>query len=332
MFRAGMETSAPRIRTSDPHGRVIDYLRVSVTDRCNERCFYCMPEGYKGWSCAQDRLSADEIIAIVESAAAKGFRKIRLTGGEPLVRKDIVEIAARIWEIPGIEALGISTNATLLAPMAQRLRRAGVRAVNISLDALDPDVYLKITGGRLGPVLEGIEAAREAGFEAVKLNCVLMRGLNENQLEPLVRFAAERGCPIRFIELMPMAAKFDYNKHFLSIPDAMQILSGCGSLESDSEARLGHGPARYFRIPEIGARVGFIGAMTTHEFCGSCNKLRLTADGKLRPCLGRVGEVDVASSASPSEALDLAIQNKPLDHEFSFSENQSGRPMTAIGG
>jgi cyclic pyranopterin phosphate synthase len=317
----------------DAHDRIIDYLRVSVTDRCNERCFYCMPLGYHGWSCAQDRMSADQILAVVRDAAQMGFRKIRLTGGEPLVRKDLVEIATRIWEIPGIEALGLSTNGTLLAPLAKRLKRAGIRSINVSLDALDPIVYQAITGGKLQNVLEGLEAARNEGFEMIKLNCVLLCGINEGQLRPLADYAAVHSHPMRYIELMPMAGKFDFASHYLPVESARRLLDPEGTrLIADPDARLGHGPARYWRDPANGGRIGFIGAMTAPHFCASCNKVRLTSDGKLRPCLGREGEIDLKSMSTPAEALAAAISNKPLDHTFANCEHQEGRPMTAIGG
>lgn len=318
----------------DPFGRQIDYLRVSVTDRCNERCFYCMPEGYKGWSCEQDRMTADEVVRVVEAAANLGFRKIRLTGGEPLVRRDLVEIATRIWNIPGIEALGLSTNGTLLAPIAADLKQAGVRSINVSLDALDPEVYHRITGGRIDTALAGIFAAQAAGFEAIKLNCVLLRGLNEDQLLPLARFAGQHGFPIRFIELMPMASKFDFDGHFFPLESAVLQLGGWSAMSAEVE-RIGHGPARYWCHHSTGALVGLIGAMTVPHFCETCNKLRLTSDGKLRPCLGREGEVDLAETlrqgGSIEEVFQTALRNKPEDHTFRDGV-QRERPMTAIGG
>jgi len=160
------------VAMADPSGRTIDYLRISVTDRCNERCLYCMPEGYKGWTLQPDHLTADEVVRIVEAATRLGFRKFRITGGEPLIRKDIFEILRRVWDLPGVQTLGLSTNATCLAPVAHDLKQAGVRSVNISLDALAPAISRKITGGELGSVLAGIQAASNAGFEVVKLNCV----------------------------------------------------------------------------------------------------------------------------------------------------------------
>jgi cyclic pyranopterin phosphate synthase len=324
----------------DPFGRHIDYLRISVTDRCNERCLYCMPEGYKGWAQKADHLTADEIVRIVENSTALGFRKFRLTGGEPLVRKDIVEIARRIWDLHGVQTLGISTNGLLLKDLAVRLKQAGVRSVNISLDTLDPASYQKLTGGRLEAALAGIHAAAAAGFEVVKLNCVLLRGINENQIVPLVDFGAALGMPVRFIELMPLAPGGPIDeRHFFSISEAMERLMESDALDPAADKPPGHGPARYYQLRSSGAHVGFIGSVTCADFCKDCNKLRLTADGKLRPCLGRHGEIDLMPALRSessvangiSDALHEAIANKPENHSFAddFTVN---RPMTAIGG
>lgn len=322
----------------DPFGRHIDYLRISVTDRCNERCLYCMPEGYKGWAQRADHLTADEIVNIVASSTELGFRKFRLTGGEPLVRADIVEIARRIWDLPGVQTLGLSTNGLLLKDLAVPLKQAGIRSVNISLDTLDPAAYQKLTGGRLEAALNGIQAAADAGFEVVKLNCVLLRGINEDQIVPLAEFGAARGMPVRFIELMPLAPGGPINDgHFFSINEAMARLASHGPLEPASDKPLGHGPARYFR--HAGALVGFIGSVTCADFCKDCNKLRLTADGKLRPCLGRHGEIDlipalrspVKQTSGITEAIHDAIANKPENHSFA-DDFEVNRPMTAIGG
>jgi cyclic pyranopterin phosphate synthase len=319
----------------DPFGRHIDYLRVSVTDRCNERCLYCMPKGYKGWAERADHLTADEIVRIVEQSTTLGFRKFRLTGGEPLVRKDIVEIARRIWELPGVQTLGLSTNGVLLKNLAVPLKQAGVRSVNISLDALDPEIYRKLTGGRLEDALEGIGAAAAAGFEVVKLNCVLLRGLNDDQIVPLANFGATLGMPVRFIELMPLAPGGPVDdRHFMSVNDAMARLAEHTPLEPAPDKPHGHGPARYYLFR--GAHVGFIGSVTCADFCTTCNKLRLTADGKLRPCLGRHGEIDLmpalrGDSAEIAAAIEDAIANKPENHSFA-EDFEVQRPMTAIGG
>ncbi len=320
----------------DPFGRQIDYLRVSVTDRCNERCLYCMPEGYKGWAQRADHLTADEIVSIVASSTELGFRKFRITGGEPLVRKDIVDIARRIWELPGVQTLGLSTNGLLLKDLAVPLKQAGVRSVNISLDSLDSGTYRKLTGGRLEAALDGIGAAAAAGFEIVKLNCVLLRGINEDQIVPLTRLGAKLGMPVRFIELMPLAPGGPIaDRHFLSTAEAMARLSAHDVLDPATDKPPGHGPARYFRLRGNGALVGFIGSVTCADFCATCNKLRLTADGKLRPCLGREGEIDLIPAlrgdADVRESIHEAIANKPENHSFA-DDFRASRPMTAIGG
>lgn len=322
----------------DPFGRHIDYLRISVTDRCNERCLYCMPKGYKGWAERADHLSADEIVRIADESTRLGFRKFRLTGGEPLVRNDIVEIARRIWDLPGVQTLGISTNGVLLKKLAIPLKQAGVRSVNISLDALDPDLYRKLTGGNLEAALEGIGAAMHAGFEVVKLNCVLLRGHNEDQIVPLAKFGAAMGMPVRFIELMPLAPGGAINDdHFFPIAEAMQRLSAHDALDPAPGKSPGHGPARYYRMRESGGLVGFIGSVTCADFCKDCNKLRVTSDGKIRPCLGRHGEIDLMPALRTTDGLGInlalqeAIANKPEKHSFA-EDYQVQRPMTAIGG
>ncbi len=335
-----LAASPGRVPSVDAYGRVVDYLRISVTDRCNERCLYCMPEGYKGWSQKEDHLTADEILRSVEAATALGFRKFRVTGGEPLIRRDIIEILERIWSLPGTQTLGISTNGTRLAELAPKLKRAGVRSLNVSLDALDATTYRTITGGDVTQVLAGLEAAAREGFEVIKLNCVLLRGINEHAVEPLISWAAEREMPLRFIELMPLTqADSLHDPRFLPVQELRHRLAQRGRLVALEDYRPGHGPARYFRL-EAGwlprpARLGFIGALTNEHFCATCNKLRLTADGKLRPCLGRHGEIDLRAmlrrGGDPIEAFRDAVANKPERHEF-LEDYQPGRPMTAIGG
>lgn len=323
----------------DSFGRKIDYLRISITDRCNERCLYCMPEGYKGWERMADHLSADEIIRVVRVAAGLGFRKFRLTGGEPLVRADILEIVRGMKEVPGVEVIGLSTNGTKLASLAGPLAAAGVRSVNVSLDALDPHIYRQVTGGDVKAVVAGILAAIAAGFERVKLNCVLMRGVNEAEIWPLVLFAAEHRLPLRLIELMPLTRSDVLSeKNFFPTGDAMRLLEQHDELVPQPDTRIGHGPAKYYSLRQTGALVGFIGALTNLHFCEACNKMRLTADGKIRPCLGDHGEVDLREAlrgGGDDEALRKvfydALQTKPLEHQFR-GQYQPMRPMTAIGG
>ena len=323
----------------DAFGRKVDYLRISVTDRCNERCLYCMPKGYRGRERRPDPLTTQEIVRIVRVAAGLGFRKFRLTGGEPLVRPDVPEIVQAMASIPGVECFGLSTNGTRLGQVAGRLRQAGLRTVNVSLDALDAGVYRRITGGDVESVLSGIRAAVAAQFECVKLNCVLMRGVNEGEIWPLVLFAAEHGLPLRLIEMMPVTTTAVLTPgNFLPVQEAMERLAERDDLLPQPDRHLGWGPAKYYRLRHTGALVGFIGAMTNQHFCETCNKMRLTADGKVRPCLGDHGEIDLRAAlreASSDEAvremLLAALRHKPLEHQFR-GQYQPCRPMTAIGG
>ena len=323
----------------DSFGRTIDYLRISVTDRCNERCLYCMPEGYKGWERREEHLSAEEIVRIVRVAVQLGFRKFRLTGGEPLIRHDLVDIVRRLKGIPGVEVIGLSTNGTRLATLAKPLRAAGLHTVNVSLDALTPELYHRITGGEGAEVLAGIRTARAAGFERVKLNCVLMRGKNEAEIWPLVQFAAEHQLPLRFIELMPLSRTDVLTaENFLPIGEVMQRLREKDELIPQPDRREGHGPARYFLLKHTGALVGFIGALTSLDFCKSCNKVRLTSDGKLRPCLGDHLETDLKPALRPAiddshlaELFRATLGKKPSEHQFRLNY-QPQRVMTAIGG
>jgi len=323
----------------DSFGRKIDYLRISVTDRCNERCLYCLPEGYQGWQRREEHLSAEEIIRLVRIAAGLGFRKFRLTGGEPLVRRDLVEIVRGMKDIPGVETIGLSTNGTKLADLAQPLRAAGIRTVNISLDTLNAELYRCLTGGSLGDVQAGIRSAVAAGFDRVKLNCVLMRGKNESEIWPLVLFAAEHRLPLRLIELMPVSRTDVLTEaNFLPVGEVMRQLQAKDTLLPQPDRCEGHGPAKYYWLERTGVLVGFIGALTNPAFCESCNKVRLTSDGKLRPCLGDHLETDLKPALRPTicdEKLAAlfrkTLQQKPLEHSFRANYLPQ-RVMTAIGG
>jgi cyclic pyranopterin phosphate synthase len=322
----------------DPAGRTVDYLRISVTDRCNERCLYCLPEHYAAWLPRTDLLTYDEILAIARVGLRLGFKRFRITGGEPLLRPGIADFIGELVHLPGVESVQLTTNGTRLPGLARGLFDAGLRRINISLDALDPAIYRGITGGELAPVLAGLRAVKDLGFDSVKLNTVLIRGRNDRQIIPLVRFAAEQDVVIRFIELMPVSlTEMLDESNFLSAADAGRIISTEDEMEPIAAA-LGFGPARYFRLKRSGAIVGLIGALTDLHFCERCNKMRLTADGRLRPCLGNHLETDLvpalrpALDEAPLEALvrsTLAV--KPAEHLF--RENyQPGRIMTAIGG
>ena len=331
----------------DRYGHRISYLRVSITDRCNERCTYCMPNELQEWLPREEILTFEENLRLIRVAAELGVTKVRITGGEPLTRRGVLDLMRELPKIPRIRDIGLSTNGTLLArkvdsgaAMAQALRSAGVRSVNISLDTLDRHVYSEITGRDLhGQVLDGIDAAITAGFDQIKLNTVLMRGRNEDQLIPLIEFAAARNLILRFIEMMPVSTREVLNdENFISIFEAKRrIESRYGSLIPETEFRT-NGPATYYQIPGRQQRIGFIGAMTNLHFCESCNKLRLTCDGKLRPCLGSYLEFDIMkplrAGASDEELkqffLDV-VDRKPEQHDFR-SNYKPGRKMVAIGG
>jgi len=331
----------------DRYGHRISYLRVSITDRCNERCTYCMPQELQEWLPREEILSFEETLRLVGIAAQLGVSKVRITGGEPLTRRDVIDFIRRIPEIPRITSIGLSTNGTLLAreiapgkSMASALRAAGVGSVNVSLDTLDGEVYSQITGRDFHEqVLRGIDAAIVAGFEQIKLNTVLMRGRNEDQLIPLIEFAAHRNLILRFIELMPVSTtEVLDDKNFMPVNEAKRMIeSRYGRLIPEAEFRT-NGPAMYYQIPGRRQRIGFIGAMTNLHFCESCNKLRLTCDGKLRPCLGSYLEFDImtplragASDQELKQFLLDVVDRKPEQHDF--RENyQPNRKMIAIGG
>jgi cyclic pyranopterin phosphate synthase len=255
-----------------------------------------------------------------------------------LLRPGLAGLVERMASIPGVECIGLSTNGLKLGRMADSLRLAGLRTVNVSLDALTPTIYRRITGSDPAPVLDGIRAALEARFECVKLNTVLMRGVNEDQIWPLIRFSSELGIALRLIELMPLTSRDVLTPaNFLSIREVIRWLRGREELVAQPDLRLGHGPARYYRLMRTGAIVGFIGAMTNQHFCTNCNKMRLTADGRLRPCLGHHGDVSLQSALEdPSDRtlrrlFEVAAARKPWEHTL-CSEYHPVRPMTAIGG
>jgi len=331
----------------DRYGHRISYLRVSITDRCNERCTYCMPQELQEWLPREEILTFEETLRLIRIAAELGVSKVRITGGEPLTRRDVLDFIRQIPGIPGIRSIGLSTNGTLLArgipsgeTMASALRGGGVQSVNISLDTLDPAIYAQITGRDFHEqVLRGIDAAIAADFEQIKLNAVLMRDRNEDQLIPLIEFAASRGLILRFIEMMPVSTtEVLDDKNFLPIREAKRIIeSRYDVLIPEAEFQT-NGPATYYQIPGRPQRIGFIGAMTNLHFCESCNKLRLTCDGKLRPCLGSYLEFDImkplragASDQDLKQFFLDVVDRKPEQHDFR-NNYQPNRRMIAIGG
>lgn len=334
----------------DTFGHQISYLRVSITDRCNERCRYCMPEELQEWLPRTDILSYEEILRVLRVGTGLGIRKVRITGGEPLTRRDVLSFFREMQTIEGIEDIGVSTNGTLLATepeepgvtMAQHLVNAGVRTANVSLDTLDREVYRQTTGrDYFDRVLDGLDAAKAAGFQSIKLNAVLMRDSCEDQLVPLVRFAHERGLLLRFIELMPVSTQDVLkDERFLATGHAKKVLEEAfGSLTPRPDYKT-NGPASYYEVPGMDEQlIGFIGAMTNLHFCETCNKLRLTCDGKLRPCLGSYLEFDLKEVLRQPDVSDAdiaaffrhVVERKPKEHDFR-NDYQPNRKMIAIGG
>ncbi len=330
----------------DAFGHRISYLRVSVTDRCNERCRYCMPEEEQAWFPREEVLGYDEMLRVLRVGATLGIRKVRVTGGEPLTRPGVTQFCADVAAIPGIEQVGISTNGTLLSrledgeTLAARLVRAGVRSANISLDSLDRESYRRTTSRDLLPkVLEGIDAAIEAGFPSIRLNCVLMKRQTEQEMVPLIEYAREKGALLRFIELMPVSTQEVLSEdNFLSAGSALRMVEAqYGPLKPLPDFKT-NGPATYYEIPGSAQKVGFIGAMTNLHFCEACNKLRLTSDGKLRPCLGSWLEFDLREvlrrGCTDAELADFilgVVARKPKEHDFRHNY-QPNRKMIAIGG
>lgn len=318
--------------------RKVDYLRISITDRCNERCTYCLPRGFRDWKPRGELLSYEELLCVAAASVSAGFRKFRVTGGEPLVRQDAPDFIRELIALPGVREVGLSTNGTRLEPLAESLARAGLRSVNISIDALAPELYRQITGGRVSDVLAGLDAARRSGIPNIKLNTVIQRHVNEEQLWPLLEYAAQNGHILRIIELMPISVKgCTSSSRFLPKSEVMARISERTEMVPD-DAPHGNGPAVYYRLPKLGATVGFIAAMTGHQFCSRCNKMRLTADGKIRPCLGHHMEFDLKPALRPVRNLRAvrgiirsAVEQKPSEHLFG-ERYEPGRIMTAIGG
>ena len=331
----------------DPFQRVISYLRVSVTDRCNLRCVYCMPEQGIEFQPREEILSYEEILAIVRVGASMGLRKVRLTGGEPLVRHGIADLVAMINAVPGIEDISLTTNGIALPHMAERLARSGLRRVNISLDTLKPERFNQITRlGRYSDVMEGIAAARAAGLSPIKINVVVMRQINDDEALDIARSTYEQDWEVRFIELMPFLEEQetcikDTSLVLGFVPTEeikQQIERELGTLEP-SQTKVGHGPARYFKLPGAKGIIGFISPVTESHFCETCNRMRLTADGKIRPCLLTDHEVDLKSilrggggDEALREGILEALRTKPDAHHLSDGNRPRWRKMIQIGG
>lgn len=326
----------------DAFGRAITYLRISVTDRCNLRCVYCMPKEGLERQPRGNQLSVDEIVGVVKAAARGGVKRVRLTGGEPLIHPRIVEIAHRIASIHGIEEVSLTTNAILLERLARPLADAGLKRVNISLDSLNADKFRRITrGGDLNRVWRGIAAAERAHLAPLKLNTVVVRGINADEMPALAHLTIENDWHVRFIEVMPIGSVQDWGEGFpapderyVSVQEMHAALSAF-NLQPVASA-MGNGPARTYRIPGALGTIGFISPLGEH-FCQSCNRLRLTSDGRLRPCLLVPAEISLRGAVRNGRSLEdlllQAIAAKPERHDvFIGHPAASQRGMSQIGG
>ncbi|MFY9665728.1 MAG: GTP 3',8-cyclase MoaA [Candidatus Cybelea sp.] len=324
----------------DGFSRPITYLRVSVTDKCNLRCIYCMPEGGLPWLRRDEILSYEEIAQIVAAAASVGVRAIRLTGGEPLVRRDLSRLIATIASIPGIDDIALSTNGLLLEEQLPELVSAGLRRINLSLDTLREDRFETIARRRgLDPVLRAIDGAIKAGLTPVKINCVVMRGKNDDELADFARLTRDRPIFVRFIEVMPVIENAGLQRDaYVSSDEILERLSQIGDLQQVI-GPAGNGPARYFALPGAAGAIGVISPLS-HDYCERCNRVRLTADGRLRLCLFGDYALDLRSpvrrGATTNELASLlrsAMLIKPERHHLRLGETASRmRAFSEIGG
>jgi cyclic pyranopterin phosphate synthase len=323
---------------ADAFGRRIEYLRLSVTDRCDLRCSYCLPKGFNDFEEPADWLAFDEIERVVAAFTALGVYRVRLTGGEPLVRRGIAELAGRLSALAGLADLSLSSNCTRMEKLAQPLVEAGVRRLNVSLDSLRPDRFAAITGGgRLDKVLRGIEAAAEAGFAPIKVNTVALSGVNEDEIGDILAFCAERGFTLRLIETMPMGETGrEATSRYLDLQTVRRQLEQHYDLIPDLMP--GGGPARYYRLAGTETRIGFITPISQH-FCDTCNRVRLTVDGSLYMCLGQEHRYELrpllragATATDLVAHLRQAVTLKPQRHEFREKPGQVVRFMAMTGG
>ena len=324
----------------DRFGREITYLRLSLTDRCNLRCCYCRPQREFQWLPHREILTIEELIRLVRAFVELGVRKVRLTGGEPLVRRGVLELARAVAGLPGLQELCLTTNGLLLAEMAGELLEAGVTHLNISLDTLRPERFREITGvDGLARVMEGIDRALAAGFHPVKINAVVMREVNLDEVVDLAALSLQRPLEVRFIEFMPVGRDTSWDRErMVEIPEIQALITQrLGRLEPVAPPALA-GPARLFRIPGARGRIGFISPMS-HHFCGGCNRVRITADGRLRLCLFSDQEVDLKaplreqrlSHGELTRFLREAVGLKPRGLQ-GREEEGCQRIMSTIGG
>ncbi|MDA0824813.1 MAG: GTP 3',8-cyclase MoaA [Proteobacteria bacterium] len=335
-----MHTTNTTEKLIDTFGRRINYVRISVTDRCDFRCVYCMAEDMTFLPRAKI-LTLEELAQISRAFVELGVEKIRVTGGEPLVRRNVVKLLGDIGKLPGLRELTITTNGSQLPRLAKQIRAAGVKRLNISLDSLDPELFRRITRtGELSQVLNGLDAAREAGFDKIKINAVILKNRNHHEVVDLVQFAGSRGMDISFIEEMPLGVIDDHNREesYYSSDEIRRDLARKFTLVPTTEVT--GGPSRYFSVAETGTKVGFI-SPHSHNFCDTCNRVRLTAEGRLLLCLGQEHSIDlrqvVRTHPGDTEKLKQAIRDsmsiKPHGHDFNLQEKPLiFRHMNATGG
>lgn len=315
----------------DRFGRNITYMRISVTELCNLRCRYCMPEEGVCKKSHFDMLTEDEMILAVEAAASLGITKLRITGGEPLVKKNIVSICRRAAAVEGIQEVCLTTNGVLLPELAGQLRAAGVKRLNLSLDTLDPEKYAYITRiGKLETALKGLETALAADFEKIKINAVLIGGFNDDEIVPLAELTRKYPADMRFIEMMPMYDSGDFDSSaFIPYTKVLECLPEAIPAAQDG------GVAKLYRLPGAQGNIGLISPVSAH-FCGECNRIRLTADGKIKPCLHSADEYSLKGLDFDGmrSQLEKAIWNKPAWHGDldAAHRSRSGRNMNQIGG
>ncbi|MEE9342656.1 MAG: GTP 3',8-cyclase MoaA [Gammaproteobacteria bacterium] len=321
----------------DPFNRQITYVRLSVTDRCDLRCQYCLPEKFKDFETPENWLTFEEIERVIAIFSRLGVKRVRITGGEPLVRKDLPTLVERLSSLPGIDDLSLSTNATRLDKQALALKNAGVSRLNVSLDTLNPARFKAITKGKLDKVISGLMAAKDAGFAPIKINMVVMKGVNDDEVEAMVEFCMEHHFTLRFIETMPVGESGrDATNHYISLDEVRNKLAQQYTLLPG--VMPGGGPARYVQIAGTPLKIGFITPISQH-FCDSCNRVRLSVDGTLHLCLGQNDQAQLRpllrSDASDQEIESVilsAIARKPERHEFSENPEKIIRFMSSTGG
>jgi len=321
----------------DSYGRKISYVRLSVTDKCNMRCFYCLPEGFKNFETPENWLTFDEIERVIGAFTRLGVHRVRLTGGEPLVRKNLPDLITRLAALDGLDDLSLSTNASLLSNYAKEIKQAGVTRINVSLDTLNAKQFTEITGnGKLDQVLAGLQAAKEAGLAPLKINTVAMKGINDHEFIDLVKYCADMGFTLRFIETMPVGSTGrNASNNYM---DLQQVIDQLGKeFELIPSIFPGGGPARYYKVKDTDLHIGFITPISQH-FCETCNRVRISVDGTLYLCLGDEHKIELRPllrqgiSDSDLESVILeAIDLKPRNHEFNSKPESVIRFMSMTG-